>query len=194
MGVVSRSTSEKKGHGTQRIEDLVEAVLPRRARVVRVDADVMSKKNLFREILKDFRRGKIDVLVGTQMIAKGLTFPVSPSGVGVVDADLPLRMEDFRASEACFSDLGASCGEGRTWRPAGEVYVQTYAPHESCIQFARRAELDAFLEEELKLRQELKYPPYRHLIRHVFRGRGERKPVFMRSNGENAWTTQASKI
>jgi primosomal protein N' (replication factor Y) len=167
----------KKGHGTQRIEDLVEAVLPRRARVVRVDADVMSKKNLFREILKDFRRGKIDVLVGTQMIAKGLDFP-RVTLVGVVDADLPLRMEDFRASERAFQILVQVAGRAGRGDRAGEVYVQTYAPHESCIQFARRAELDAFLEEELALRQELKYPPYRHLIRHVFRGRGEEKTRF----------------
>jgi len=61
---------------------------------------------------------------------------------------------------------------------AGEVYVQTYAPHESCIQFARRAELEEFLEEELAMRKELKYPPYRHLIRHVFRGRSEEKTRF----------------
>jgi len=167
----------KKGHGTQRIEDVVEAVMPRRARVVRVDADVMTKKNLFREILSDFRQGKIDVLVGTQMIAKGLDFP-KVTLVGVVDADLPLRMEDFRASERAFQILVQVAGRAGRGERAGEVYVQTYAPHESCIQFARRAELEEFLEEELSMRKELKYPPYRHLIRHVFRGRSEEKTRF----------------
>ena len=167
----------KKGHGTQRIEDLVEAVMPRKARVVRVDADVMTKKNLFREILSDFRKGKIDVLVGTQMIAKGLDFP-RVTLVGVIDADLPLRMEDFRASERAFQILVQVAGRAGRGDRAGEVYVQTYAPHESCIQFARRAELDEFLEEELAMRKELRYPPYRHLIRHVFRGRGEEKTRF----------------
>ncbi len=167
----------KKGHGTQRIEDLVESVMPRRARVVRVDADVMTKKNLFREILRDFRLGKIDVLVGTQMIAKGLDFP-RVTLVGVIDADLPLRMEDFRASERAFQILVQVAGRAGRGERAGEVYVQTYAPHESCIQFARRAELEAFLEEELALRKELNYPPYRHLIRHVFKGRGEEKTRF----------------
>ena len=161
----------RRGHGTQRIEDVVESVMPRRAKVVRVDADVMTKKNLFREILRDFRQGKIDVLVGTQMIAKGLDFP-RVTLVGVIDADLPLRMEDFRASERAFQILVQVAGRAGRGDRAGEVYVQTYAPHESCIQFARRAELEAFLEDELAMRKELNYPPYRHLIRHVFRGKG----------------------
>ena len=151
--------------------------MPRRAKVVRVDADVMTKKNLFREILRDFRLGKIDVLVGTQMIAKGLDFP-RVTLVGVIDADLPLRMEDFRASERAFQILVQVAGRAGRGDRAGEVYVQTYAPHESCIQFARRAELEAFLEDELAMRKELNYPPYRHLIRHVFRGRGEEKSRF----------------
>ena len=167
----------KKGHGTQRIEDVVESVMPKQARIVRIDADVMTKKNLFREILRDFRQGKIDILVGTQMIAKGLDFP-RVTLVGVIDADLPLRMEDFRASERAFQILVQVAGRAGRGDRAGEVYVQTYAPHESSIQFARRAELDAFMEEELSLRKELKYPPYRHLIRHVFRGRNEEKTKF----------------
>ena len=167
----------RRGHGTQRIEDVVESMMPRRAKVVRVDADVMTKKNLFREILRDFRQGKIDVLVGTQMIAKGLDFP-RVTLVGVIDADLPLRMEDFRASERAFQILVQVAGRAGRGDRAGEVYVQTYAPHESCIQFARRAELEAFLEDELAMRKELNYPPYRHLIRHVFRGRGEEKTRF----------------
>jgi len=167
----------RRGQGTQRIEDVVESVMPRRAKVVRVDADVMTKKNLFREILRDFRQGKIDVLVGTQMIAKGLDFP-KVTLVGVIDADLPLRMEDFRASERAFQILVQVAGRAGRGDRAGEVFVQTYAPHESCIQFARRAELDEFLEDELAMRKELKYPPYRHLVRHVFRGRGEEKTRF----------------
>jgi primosomal protein N' (replication factor Y) len=167
----------KKGHGTQRIEDVVESIMPERARIVRVDADVMIKKNLFREILSDFRQGKIDVLVGTQMIAKGLDFP-RVTLVGVIDADLPLRMEDFRASERAFQILVQVAGRAGRGDRAGEVYIQTYAPHESCIQFARRTELEAFLEEELEMRKELNYPPYSHLIRHVFKGRGEEKTRF----------------
>ena len=109
----------KRGHGTQRIEDLVSDLLPRSAKIRRVDADVATKKNLFRETLSDFRKGKIDVLVGTQMIAKGLDFP-KVTLVGVIDADLPLRMEDFRASEKRFrcwcrfqEDPEGAIGQGR---------------------------------------------------------------------------------
>ena len=92
----------------------------------RIDADIMSK-NLFRETLSDFRKGKIDVLVGTQMIAKGLDFP-KVTLVGVIDADLPLRMEDFRASERAFQMLVQVSGRAGRGNRTGEVYVQTYAP------------------------------------------------------------------
>tara|TARA_A200000113_G_scaffold146419_1_gene131730 strand:- start:245 stop:2464 length:2220 start_codon:yes stop_codon:yes gene_type:complete len=167
----------KKGHGTQRIEDLVSELMPRSSRVVRVDADMMTKKNLFRETLRDFRLGKIDVLVGTQMIAKGLDFP-NVTLVGVIDADLPLRMEDFRASERAFQLLVQVAGRAGRGDRAGEVYVQTYAPHSSSIQFSRKPDIYGFLEEEMEMRKELEYPPFRHLIRHIFRGRSLEKTEF----------------
>ena len=116
-------------------------------------------------------------MVGTQMIAKGLDFP-RVTLVGVIDADLPLRMEDFRASERAFQILVQVAGRAGRGDRMGEVYVQTYAPHESCIQFARRAELEEFIKDELAMRKELNYPPYRNLIRHIFRGRGEEKTRF----------------
>ena len=167
----------KKGHGTQRVEDLVSELMPRSSRVVRVDADMMTKKNLFRETLRDFRLGKIDVLVGTQMIAKGLDFP-NVTLVGVIDADLPLRMEDFRASERAFQLLVQVAGRAGRGDRAGEVYVQTYAPHSSSIQFSRKPDIYGFLEEEMEMRKELEYPPFRHLIRHIFRGRSLEKTEF----------------
>jgi primosomal protein N' (replication factor Y) (superfamily II helicase) len=171
---------KKKGHGTQRIEDLVARLLPKRAQIRRVDADIMTKKNLFRETLSDFRKGKIDVLVGTQMIAKGLDFP-KVTLVGVVDADLPLRMEDFRASERAFQMLVQVSGRAGRGNRAGEVFIQTYAPHSPSIQFARKCDLKGFLEEELEMRKEFNYPPYRHLIRHLFRGRSEAKVEYYTS-------------
>ena len=167
----------RRGHGTQRIEDLVSELLPRNSRVQRIDADIMTKKNLFRETLSDFRRGKIDVLVGTQMISKGLDFP-KVTLVGVIDADLPLRIEDFRASERAFQMLVQVSGRSGRGNRAGEVYIQTYAPHSPSIQYARKADLEGFLEEELEMRKEFKYPPYRHLIRHLFRGRSLAKVEF----------------
>jgi primosomal protein N' (replication factor Y) len=173
----------KRGHGTQKIEDLVAELLPRRTTIRRIDADIMTKKNLFRETLSEFRKGKIDVLVGTQMIAKGLDFP-KVTLVGVIDADLPLRMEDFRASERAFQMLVQVSGRSGRGNRAGEVFVQTYAPHSPSIQYARKADLEGFVDEELAMRKEFNYPPYRHLIRHLFRSRSEAKVEFY----INKWT------
>jgi len=167
----------KKGHGTQRIEDIAESLLPRRAVIRRIDADLMSKKNAFRQTLEEFRTGKIDILVGTQMIAKGLDFP-NVTLVGVIDADLPLRMEDFRASERAFQLLTQVSGRAGRGDRAGEVYVQTYAPHSPSIQFARQGDVTGFVEEEMEMRKEYAYPPYRHLVRHIFKGRSEDKTSF----------------
>ena len=167
----------KKGHGTQRIEDITESLLPRKAVIQRIDADMMSKKNLFRQTLDEFRKGKIDILVGTQMIAKGLDFP-NVTLVGVIDADLPLRMEDFRASERAFQLLTQVSGRAGRGDRAGEVYIQTYAPYASSIQFSRKGDVSGFVEEEMEMRKEFEYPPYRHLVRHVFRGRSEEKTSF----------------
>jgi primosomal protein N' (replication factor Y) len=167
----------KKGHGTQRIEDITESLLPRKAVIRRIDADMMSKKNLFRQTLDEFRKGQIDILVGTQMIAKGLDFP-NVTLVGVIDADLPLRMEDFRASERAFQLLTQVSGRAGRGDRAGEVYIQTYAPHAPSIQFARTGDVAGFVEEEMEMRKEFQYPPFRHLVRHVFRGRSEEKTSF----------------
>ena len=167
----------KKGYGTQRIEDITESLLPKKAVIRRIDADMMSKKNLFRQTLDEFRKGKIDILVGTQMIAKGLDFP-NVTLVGVVDADLPLRMEDFRASERAFQLLTQVSGRAGRGDQSGEVYVQTFAPHAPSIQFARKGDVEGFVQEEMEMRKEFAYPPYRHLIRHIFRGRSEGKTSY----------------
>ncbi|MBL61961.1 MAG: primosomal protein N' [Opitutae bacterium] len=166
----------RRGTGTQRVEDLVKKAIPK-GRVLRLDADVMSKKNLFRRALNDFRRGKIDVLVGTQMIAKGLDFP-NVTLVGVVDADLSLRLEDFRAAERTFQLLVQVSGRAGRGDQEGDVYAQTYSPESSAIQFARRSDLDGFVEEEFRQRKEFGYPPFRHLVRHLFRSRSEAKATF----------------
>ena len=166
----------RRGTGTQRVEDYVNKVIPN-GKVLRFDADVMSKKNLFRKALNDFRRGKIDVLVGTQMIAKGLDFP-NVTLVGVIDADLSLRLEDFRATERTFQLLVQVAGRAGRGDRAGEVFAQTYAPESAAIQFARRGDLEGFVEDELRQRQEFGYPPFRHLARHLFRSRNDSKAAF----------------
>jgi primosomal protein N' (replication factor Y) (superfamily II helicase) len=161
-----------RGSGTQKIEDVAAKFLPQ-ARIVRIDTDTMQKKNLFREVLGEFRRGRIDVLVGTQMIAKGLDFP-NVTLVGLIDADLSLHLPDFRAFQLLVQVAGRA---GRGDR-AGEVVVQTALPHHEAIQFARQQDFDGFAEAELAQRREFHYPPFRHLLHHLIRGRSREKVAF----------------
>ena len=165
-----------RGLGTQRVEEAVRRLLPR-ARVERMDSDTMSRKNRFRQILGDFRLGKIDVLVGTQMIGKGLDFP-NVTLVGLIDADLSMHVPDFRANERTFQLLVQVAGRAGRGDRAGEVVVQTFSPQADAIQFSRRADFPGFAEGELKLRREYGYPPFRHLIHHLFRGPNPEKLKF----------------
>jgi primosomal protein N' (replication factor Y) len=137
----------------------------------------MSKKNRFREVLAQFRAGKIDVLVGTQMIGKGLDFP-NVTLVGLVDADISMHLPDFRANERTFQLLVQVAGRAGRGDRAGEVIVQTFTPQAEAIQFSRHADFAGFAEAELKLRREFHYPPYRHLIHHLFRGPNPEKLQF----------------
>ncbi|HXQ81417.1 MAG TPA: primosomal protein N' [Opitutaceae bacterium] len=165
-----------RGLGTQRVEEAVRRVLPR-ARIERMDTDAMARKNRFREILGDFRRGKIDVLVGTQMIGKGLDFP-NVTLVGLVDADLSMHIPDFRANERTFQLLVQVAGRSGRGDRAGEVVVQSFTPQSEAIQFARHADYAGFADAELAVRREFGYPPQRHLIQHLFRGANPDKLKF----------------
>ncbi len=165
-----------RGLGTQRVEEAVRRVLPR-ARIERMDTDTMTKKNRFREILGDFRLGKIDLLVGTQMIGKGLDFP-NVTLVGLIDADLSMHVPDFRANERTFQLLVQGAGRAGRGDRAGEVVVQTFTPQAEAIQFSRHADYEGFAAAELKLRKDFNYPPYRHLIHHLFRGPNPEKLKF----------------
>jgi len=157
-----------RGLGTQRVEEAVRRVAPR-ARVERMDTDTMVRKNRFREVLSEFRAGRIDILIGTQMIGKGLDFP-NVTLVGLVDADISMHVPDFRANERTFQLLVQVAGRAGRGDRAGEVIVQTFTPQSEAIQFSRRADFAGFAAAELKLRRDFRYPPYRHLIQHLFRG------------------------
>lgn len=165
-----------QGLGTQRVEEAVRQVLPH-ANVERMDTDTMAKKNRFREVLAAFRAGKIDVLVGTQMIGKGLDFP-NVTLVGLVDADLSLHVPDFRANERTFQLLVQVAGRAGRGDRAGEVVVQTFTPQAGAVQFSRHADYDGFATEELEVRRRFGYPPDRHLIHHLFRGPNPEKLKF----------------
>lgn len=165
-----------RGTGTQRVEESVRRVLPK-ARIERIDTDTMSKKNRFREVLAAFRAGKLDILIGTQMIAKGLDFP-NVTLVGLVDADLSMHVPDFRATERTFQLLVQVAGRSGRGDRAGEVVVQTFTPEAGAIQFSRHADFVGFATTELKVRNDFGYPPARHLLHHLFRGPNPEKLRF----------------
>ncbi len=156
------------GIGTQRIEEVVTKIFPK-ARVVRMDSDTMTRRDSYRMVLGDFRSGKIDILIGTQMIAKGLDFP-NVTLVGVILADMSLQVPDFRSAERTFQLLTQVAGRAGRGDISGEVIVQTFSPHHWAIQAARRMDFDTFADQELAFREELEYPPYSHMVCLTCRG------------------------
>ena len=150
------------GTGTERVEDVVTKIFPA-AIVRRMDADVMQRRDAFRETLSAFRVGKIDILVGTQMIAKGLHFP-NVTLVGIVNADLSLHLPDFRAGERTFQLLTQVAGRAGRGDVEGEVFVQSFTPFSPSIQFARHHDFEGFWEQEIEFRRQWNYPPFTHLV------------------------------
>jgi primosomal protein N' (replication factor Y) (superfamily II helicase) len=161
------------GLGTQRVEETLNKLFPQ-ARVVRMDSDALKRKEDYRRILGDFRVGKIDVLVGTQMIAKGLHFP-NVTLVGIVHADLALHQPDFRAGERTFQLLTQVAGRAGRGDIEGEVFVQSFTPYHPAIQFARRHDFEGYYEQEIEFRQQLKYPPFSRVALLTLKGRNEDK-------------------
>jgi len=163
------------GAGSERIEAELARVLPG-ARVRRMDSDTMLRREDYESTLASFGRGEIDVLVGTQMIAKGLDFP-RVTVVGIVSADSALHLPDFRAAERTFQLLSQVAGRAGRGELAGEIVVQTSAPAHPAIVLAARHDFEAFAEGEGKLRAELSYPPHGRLLRVVVEDRDETKVV-----------------
>jgi primosomal protein N' (replication factor Y) len=154
------------GVGTQRVEEEVHHLFPQ-ARVLRWDRDVTGGKGAHEEIVRKFSRHEADVLVGTQMIAKGLDFPLVTL-VGVISADTGLHMPDFRAPERSFQLLTQVAGRaGRASLPS-RVVVQTYTPDHYAVEAARAHDYDRFYREEMSFRESAVYPPFARLIRFVY--------------------------
>jgi primosomal protein N' (replication factor Y) len=164
------------GLGTQKVEDTLTKLLPR-ARIVRMDSDALKRKEDYRRILGDFRAGKIDILVGTQMIAKGLHFP-NVTLVGIIHADLALHQPDFRAGERTFQLLTQVAGRAGRGEIEGEVFVQAFTPFHPAIQCARRHDFEGFYEQEIEFRRQLKYPPLGRIALLTLKGRNEEKVKF----------------
>ncbi|MFO1484493.1 MAG: primosomal protein N' [Verrucomicrobiaceae bacterium] len=157
------------GFGTERVEEVVREVFPQ-ARIARVDTDTIQRKNQLRHLLRDFRAQKIDLLIGTQMIAKGLDFP-NVTLVGVLNADLALNLPDFRAAERTLQLLVQVAGRAGRGELKGEVVVQTYAPHSPAVQFARHNDFEGFAQQELDQRRAFHYPPFTHVVILASRGK-----------------------
>ena len=156
------------GVGTQKVEEAVKRIFPK-ARIARMDADSMTRKDAYRETLGAFKEGKIDVLVGTQMIAKGLHFP-NVTLVGIVNADLGLHMPDFRAGERTFQLLTQVAGRAGRGEMEGEVLVQTFTPFSPSIQFARHHDYEGFMDQEMEFRRQFGYPPFGRMVMVTLRG------------------------
>lgn len=160
-----RSPLVTVGSGTQRVESVLRKQFPT-ARIARADSDTMLSTPKYQRLIEDFEARKIDVVVGTQMIAKGLDFPFV-SFVGVVNADLALSAPDFRAGERLFQLITQVAGRaGRRDRP-GEVVVQTTAVDLPALQAAVRQDFSLFAAAELGIRERVRFPPYTRLTRFV---------------------------
>jgi primosomal protein N' (replication factor Y) (superfamily II helicase) len=168
------------GSGTEKVEHALADAFPN-ARIERMDADSMRGKDAYARTLADFAEGRIEILVGTQMIAKGLHFP-RVTCVGVINADLALQIPDFRASERVFQLLMQVSGRSGRGQVRGEVFVQTRVPFHPAIQFARHHDYMGFVEQELEFRRSLHYPPYERFILVTLRGRSEEKTLFVAEN------------
>jgi len=164
------------GLGTEKVEAALAKGFPM-AKVKRMDSDTLKRKEDYRRILGDFRTGKIDILLGTQMIAKGLHFP-NVTLVGIIHADLSLHIPDFRAGERTFQLLTQVAGRAGRGDVEGEVFVQSFTPFHPSIQYARQHDFIGFYEQEIEFRQELRYPPVSRVALLTLRGRSEDRVKF----------------
>jgi len=146
------------GIGTEKVEEEVMRIFPS-ARVARMDRDTTARKGAHTRIVRDFRQGDADILIGTQMVAKGLDFP-NVTLVGVISADTAINMPDFRAAERTFQLLTQVAGRAGRGKHPGEVIIQTFSPDHYAVKAAVRQDYAEFYAQEILFRQELKYPPF----------------------------------
>jgi len=156
------------GIGTERIEASLRKFFPN-ARIHRMDSDTMVSRQKYEDSFLAFSRHEIDILLGTQMIAKGLDFP-KVTLVGIISADTNLQLPDFRSSERAFQLIVQVAGRAGRGETEGEVILQTWQPDHYAIQFALTQNYTKFAEDELKFRQELSYPPFSRLLRILIEG------------------------
>lgn len=160
-----------RGVGTEQVERALHAILPE-VRTIRIDADTTRHKGSHQKLLRDFGTGKADVLIGTQMIAKGLHFP-EVTLVGVLNSDSSLNIPDFRASETIFQLITQVAGRSGRGILNGEVIIQTTMPDNDTIQLASQQDYEAFYQKEIEIRKMFHYPPFANLVKITFSGSHE---------------------
>ena len=170
-----------RGLGTQQLEHFVSLRFPA-ARLARMDLDTTSSRWAHHRILDRVERGDVDVLLGTQMIAKGLDFP-NVTLVGVVDADVGINLPDFRASERCFQLLSQVAGRAGRGPLGGEVLIQTRVPTHHAVVCAVKHDYAGFVSEELTSRESPAYPPTTRLANLVFSGTTESDTARLAASG-----------
>ena len=163
------------GAGTEAVEQEVRKSYPK-ARVKRFDADSTARKNAHQQILAEFEQQKIDILIGTQMVSKGLDFP-NVTLVGVIAADTALNLPDFRASEQTFSQLTQVAGRSGRAELEGKVVIQTYMPEHYSIEAAQKHDYLDFYAQEVVARDALRYPPFAHVATLLLRGKDEQAVI-----------------
>lgn len=159
------------GTGVQKVELIAQKLFPD-CNIVRLDSDAMSKKNQHIEILNDFRAGKIDILIGTQMLAKGLDNP-NVTLVGVINADNGFNLPDFRSCERGFQLLTQVAGRAGRGDNPGEVYFQTYNPDFFGIESAKKQDYKSFYDTEIEAREDFDYPPFSQVIRLILSSKNQ---------------------
>ena len=165
------------GVGTQKVEDELNKLFPN-AKVLRMDMDSTRQKGGHESILAEFKSGRGQILVGTQMIAKGLDFP-KVTVVGVVAADLSLHTGDYRSAENTFQLLTQVSGRAGRADYSGKVIIQTYNPEHYAILYAKTGDYESFYEHEIALRRQMDYPPYTHIFEILLTGESEKKLIFV---------------
>ncbi len=150
------------GLGTEKLETELKTMFPI-ARIVRMDTDTTSLKGSHERIINDFKDGKYDILLGTQMISKGLDFP-NVTLVGVISADTSLNIPDFRSSERTFSLLTQAAGRSGRSETPGEVIIQTFNPDNFTLECVSKQDYNKFYNYEMQIRKKLSYPPYYYLV------------------------------
>ena len=153
---------QHSGIGTQRVEETIRRLFPK-ARLARMDADTMTRRGAYADVLGRFRARQIDILLGTQMIAKGLDFP-NVTLVGIINADIGLHSPDFRAGERTFQLLTQVAGRAGRGETEGEVIIQTFSPASPSIQHARHHDYSGFFEQEISFRKAFRHPPFTRMI------------------------------